>query len=528
MQSKTASIDHEETVHPGSKRPAGAWLFALILCMVASAMGLFIVVALPLAIKSFIFILLALYLVNVALMPKRPQASAMFLRRVLLSSLCVLVFWPTYAVFTLSGLPSIDPRKIALLLLLLSVTYTCLNVESALASMKATLAKGGWLTLLLVLFVLWRLASVLASDNLEKASIQFGWELLTFFLVFAATIVCLRSSRDMHTVLAVMTVCTGLVSLIAIVERLHGSNFISPLAPRNLEFDAAQALALHAKIREGANRVQATFEHPMAMAEFLVMMAPPAAFVAFRHKRRAMRLCGLATLPLLVVAVFLTQTRSAFIAIAGMIVCGAILWLAKIMKTQSLGFKGYLSFVGIAIVVAILASAAGIASTLVSGRSEAEQQSSLERLEQLKRAESVIAKAPMLGSGVGLGNDTIGFSAVKGRLYVDNYYLTLALDSGIPGAVLFFLILVFASFSGIRLFFSRSGETAELAGCLALSIFALVLTKSVLSIHYNLTYAYLLIGLLIVLKAQREKKDDQASAAGRHHASGATSLYRYS
>lgn len=529
MQLKTVSMPMSSgaPVRPERGRAVSLWLLMLALFAVASAMGLFIVVALPAAIKAFIFIVLALYLANVALMPKRLQASSLVLRCVLLCSLCVLTFWPTYAVFTVAGLPSIDPRKFALLLLLLGVTYTCLNVEATLASMKQTLSRGGLLTLFLLLFVFWRFASALGSDNSEKAFIQFGWELLSFFLIFAATIVCLRSRQDMHATLAVLTVCTGAISVIAVIERLHGSNFISPLAPRNLEFDAAQALALQAKIREGANRVQATFEHPMAMAEFLVMMAPVVVFVAFRHGRRMLRLFALLTLPLLLAAVFLTQTRSAFIAIAVMLVGGAVLWMAKSLKSQTLGFKGYLSFVGIAIVIAIMASAAGLAGTLISGRSEAEQQSSLERLEQIKRAESVIAKAPLLGSGVGLGNDTIGFNAFKGRLYVDNYYLTLALDSGVPGAFLFLLILLAAGFTGIRLFFSRSGDAAELAGCLALSILALGLTKSVLSIHYNLTYAYLLIGLLFVLKEQRENEDEQPSAIDAQRANGAKSLYRY-
>ena len=501
-------------------------LFLLLLVLVAPAMGFFIVVALPIAIRAFIFILLALYLANVALMPKRPEGSAAASRRVLLCTLCVLVFWPTYAVFTVSGMPSIDPRKVSLLLLLLTVIYTCLNVEFTLTALRRTLANAGVLTMLLVFFAAWRFASVLASDNMEKAVIQFGWELLTFFMILVATIVSLRTPRDMQAAMSAMTVCVAIVSLVAIFERFYGSNFISPLAPRNLEFDAAQALALQAKIREGANRVQATFEHPMALAEFLVLMAPIVVFIALRHQRRAMRLFALATLPMLSAAVFLTQTRSAFFALAGMVVLGAILWMAKSLRTQTLGFRGYLSFVGIAIIIAILASAAGIATTLVSGRSEAEQQSSLERVEQIKRAESVIEKAPLFGAGVGLGNDTIGFNAFKGRLYVDNYYLTLALDSGLPGAFLFILILLTAGITGVMLFFSRSGEVAEMAGCLALSIFALGLTKAVLSIHYNLTYAYMVIGLLIVLKEQREAKHE-SGALEQYRPSGTTGLHRY-
>jgi O-antigen ligase len=504
---------------------SGIWICIPMLSLIAAILGLFIVVALPLAIKVFIFLLLALYLANVALMPKRPQASALALKRVLLSSLCVLVFWPTYAVFTTSGLPSIDPRKVSLLLLLLTVTYTCLNFESTLTAMRKTLAKGGWLTIFLAMFIVWRFGSVMASDNLERAFISFGWELLTFFLVFAATLIALRNPRDTQTALAVMTVCSAMVCLIAVIERFHGSNFISPLAPRNLEFDAVQALALQAKIREGANRVQATFEHPMALAEFLVLMAPVAAFVAFRHKNRLIRLCGLLTLPLIATSVFFTQTRSAIIALACMVVFGIILWMAKSLRSKTWGFRTYLSLIGIAIVIAVVASTAGVASSLVAGRTEAEQQSSLERLEQIKRAQSVIEKAPLLGAGVSLGNDTIGFNAFRGTLYVDNYYLTLALDSGIPGAVLFLLILLAAGFTGLRLFFSRSGEIAEMAGCFTLSIFGLVLTKAVLSIHYNLTYAYLLIGLLIVLK---EQTHEQGSTVEQRGARLSEDLYRYS
>jgi hypothetical protein len=452
--------------------------------------------------KLSVPLLLLLFLVIACNLPKVKEPSVRKLRYTLTALAAMSIFWPTYALFSYAGLPAIDPKKIILAILLLAFVYSILTAPAVSSRVRERVRLAGWPAKLLLLFMLWRLLSAVSSTTPVASLIQYGWEAATFYLVFFATLASVKDVGDVREMAMVLTLSALIVGCLAILERFVGHNLFLGIIPATPEYIASQLASLDIRVREGQMRVQATFEHPMALAEFLVFVLPIAASLATRTFARSRRILALGSVLLIVVGISFSATRSAILAIGGLTALSVSLYFMQLVRDGRMGLKSYLSVLGLIIVGMVALASLGVAEKLIQGRSAEERGSSLERVEQLQRGFPKIQAAPMLGAGVGLGNDQIGFSALRGRLYVDNYYLTLALDSGVPAMVLFLLSIIGFAWIGVQLYLSRQGELALFAGALGLSLAGVAVMKLVLSIHYNLLFAYLAFGMLVVLKEQ--------------------------
>jgi len=491
-------------------------LFSCSLCACAVLIGVMTGMAPAFAIKISLPILLALFVLVASKLPKLKAAPYRHLLSLLTALTAVSILWPAYAIFSFGGLPSIDPKKILLMLLLLVWTFGAAAFPALWGRLARRMRLAGGPLLVLLLFMCWRFFSVATANKAGNAVVQFGWECVSFYLVFFAALSCIDGMGDLRKLVNVILISSALVSLLGMAERVTGHNPIARFIPINPEFAASQLAALDVKLREGAARIQATFEHPMVLAEFMIFVLPLGIFSIIRAARGFHRMLAAGSVALIVVAILYSATRSAIITSSALAFLGMMLLLARGMRGGRMGLKSYFSILGLLIALALAAASLGVAEKLVHGRSADERSSSLERLEQIERGIPKLQQQPLLGVGVGAGNDEIGFQAGLGRVYVDNYYLTLALDSGLPAAILFLLMMGGFAWLGIRLYFIGSGEKALLAGMLGLSLMGVAAVKFVLSIYSNLFFVYLAFAMLIVLKEQirmQEKGEEKTMDA---------------
>lgn len=470
-------------------------------CLVSAVLiGILVGINPGFALKFGILLCAFLFFVNACNFPKLENATGKSIKIFTWALILASVFWPVYAIFKVPGLPSIDPKKLIIAALIFTWLFSIVTSTTLWPELKSRLHRLRVHSVLIFLFMLTRLLSALTSQDIVFSLIQFAWEFLTFYLIFFSAVSCLKSHRDLRKTAYIVVASAALISIIAIAERFVGHNLISGLFPISPEYADIQTAALEEKIRSGANRVQATFEHPMALAEFLTFSIPITFFVLLRRRCLPARVLALCTIPLVFTAIYYSGTRSALITAGGLLLLlFALLFMRKVVQ-GGVSIKTYFSMLGLIAVIVIGVVSLTFATELIQGRTNIEQLSSLARIRQLELGFPKILEHPVLGYGVGLGNSVLGFVASRGRLSTDNYYLTLALDSGIT-AVAFFVLLLGAYFlTGLRLYFSQDRDTSMLSGMLAISIAGVAVIKIVLSIHYNLIFIYLAFAMIAILK----------------------------
>ncbi|MYM65289.1 hypothetical protein GTP45_00390 [Pseudoduganella sp. FT55W] len=455
------------------------------------------------AVRLVVIMSMPLVLALVWAAPKSSDDPAARLNVLLVGVLSAAMLWPNYVSFSTGGLPAMEPKRLLTVLLLFYWLYKMFTSPALSARFFRRWRSGGWALYLLLAFLGWRLLSGFTSEQPVFAVVQFFWSVFNFHVVFFVAMSSLRDRRDVAFIMKLLVGGAVIVALLGGLERIIGHNLFAKLVPADSEV-VAQALA--DKLRDGGNRVQATFEHPMVLAEFLMLTLPMAVFLLFHSSKQRYKVAGAASLALMMGGIVLSGTRSAILAGAAVLGLTLVLYFFENLRGRGgLTPRGLISMVGLIGIVTAALAILPFVTDLVQGRNAYERGSSTARIMQYQLGLPKIEKQPVLGYGVGIGNSHVGFRTSATRTSVDSYYLTIALDSGVPGVVLFIATFIGFIVMGLRLSFVETDPGPRLmARMLAVSLIGVLATRAVLSIDFNLVFVALICALLLVLKEQRD------------------------
>jgi len=256
-------------------------------------------------------------------------------------------------------------------------------------------------------------------------------------------------------------------------------------------------------------RAQGTHTHPLSLGEYVSFVAPFATIFMMRAKELAPKLLWAGAVVILIAGASATSSRGAALAIVVSFIATAVILLQRSIKKgispRSAPVVAF--FVMCTIVVAPVGFVAG--EKVISGDSgTSATNSSQARLDQIEMAWPKILKRPVGGYGTGRATRILGY---WGRsLTLDNYYLTLALDYGFPGPIIFAGLMIAASITCYRR--SKEGPPGDqliYVGFLA-AIIAFATTRTIVSMTGNLSFIYILLGAFVgagaYLKPHRKPK----------------------
>jgi O-antigen ligase len=129
----------------------------------------------------------------------------------------------------------------------------------------------------------------------------------------------------------------------------------------------------------------------------------------------------------------------------------------------------------------------------------AQQSSTDARYLQWAAGIPAIKSNPITGHGFGAGGAIIDMGQ-------DSYMLTLVLETGILGLVLFVGMLMLPVWYGLRNYLSDMSESGALAGALACSFIGFFMNRLVLSQKENHMLIFSLLAIVIVLNYEHARK----------------------
>lgn len=419
-----------------------------------------------------------------------PNRLIFFLMMLIVS---LSVVWPRYVFFRFEPLPRINPYTVSIMLgLCLLLLFILISPEFG-RRISGTMRRGGWVVKLTLLWFAWRLIASVLGEYPFASTINLLRELtyIGSFLLFGVVIASFENGpRYMFRAIMV----TGLfVSIAGVIEAFQHKNYFSGFASQNEEGELAAVLSniALAKIRMGDYRAQSTFDHPIVFAQFCAALMPLATYGVLYEKRWFWRLISLLIIPIALLAVLKSGSRAGIVSFAmAAVFLGLLFWLraffhGRMSKAVAIiALPAMLAVIGIAFVVSLY---------LIEGRSSVEAGSSSVRLLMIRYGIDALWQSPLWGFGYGLATTKAGVVGLMGVVTIDNYLLSIALDSGYVGLGLFVAMIVVYALKGFAVAVQKRGEEGMFVGACVAGVLALFATFTILSIPNNMTLLWLLV-----------------------------------
>jgi O-antigen ligase len=231
--------------------------------------------------------------------------------------------------------------------------------------------------------------------------------------------------------------------------------------------------------------------------------------------RLAARLYGMAFIPVALWVIILTDSRLGVVAALASVMFYLLIWalIRWRQHTQSI--------IGPAIVIAYPAIfVAAVAATFLVGRlrhqvwGDGSQQASTDaRIDQWNMAIPKVVRNP-LGNGLGQGADVLGYANQAGAITIDSYYISVLLELGIIGFILYYGMIIRAIWTATRTAIDSRGEQEiRLLLPISVSLINYVIVKSVLSQDANHPLAFMMLGAVVALTYRARKQAPPAAGS---------------
>jgi O-antigen ligase len=276
-------------------------------------------------------------------------------------------------------------------------------------------------------------------------------------------------------------------------------NFLIRFAPHNEEFSSLVRSMTSARFREGGFRAQATFEHPLLLAEFSAIAAAFAtASLVWSSSRPGLRCLGAVALFGAILTGLLTGSRSAYIALGLSIGTVLVLRVFGNRRPRLPDSTVPLRRVGVAIVAALGLVVALVALPhLARGGSVGDQASSEGRLLMVRAGLPSIERSPFFGEGPGAGASLAGLKVRSDMVTLDNYLLAITLESGVPALLLLVAALAYPVWQAYLSITRRSGADSAFVAAVAGALLAILAMRIILWMPYNMSFGFLFAAMAL-------------------------------
>jgi O-antigen ligase len=242
--------------------------------------------------------------------------------------------------------------------------------------------------------------------------------------------------------------------------------------------------------------------NPNDLALMLNLLIPLGIALLLSAQKTSARILWLTILGINVVGVIVTFSRGGFLALATI----AIIYFIKLMRRPGSDRKWAVAMVMLAILSLPLVPESYVdrLATVTDIESDPTN-SSQARWRDMVAAAHFVTEHPIIGAGIGM--DVLALNEVRGSWWkqVHNVYLEYAVDLGLPGAVLF-LMLLYSVFRAVNSSLRRLAHKDELralfflAEALQVSLIAFAVASFFHPVAYHF-YFYYIAGLALAVRS---------------------------
>lgn len=475
---------------------------------------LFLYSALFLLIGRFLIVqftapLAILALLIIWALPEREQIPSDLLEKFFFAFMAAMLIWPNYLAISLPSLPWITAARLLgvpmVLLLLICVSQS--------AAFRATIKKGMAANILVARMMLVFIALIVLSVGFSTSP-SFSANILIVALVnwisvFFVGLYVFSRSRNIERFVWLMWGAALFWCVMGVWEARIGHVPWAKSIPWFLAVeDESVQRVLAGTVREatGRYRVQGKYATPIGLAEFIALTTPFVLHLAIHYSGWIIKFAAILTLPMMFLTILATDSRLGSVGF----MLSFLFYILFISVRRWRNDRS--SLFGPAISLAYPFAFIGfIVGTFAIGRlralvwgTGAEASSTEARQSQIEMGIEHLLNRPW-GHGIGRAGETLGFSNMAGVLTIDTYYLSILLEIGIVGFIVYFGMFIVAIVRGGLLGVREEHITTSWIIPAVISLANFVIIKSVLSEQESHPLAFALLALVMVLLARPDE-----------------------
>ena len=509
-----ATLPPFSPARPALRRAALKLIFLVFCAFLGVFYGLAFAVFPPSLLIYLGFPILIALLVVIWALPDQGHPPSRLLTQLFLAYAVVWVMWPNYLALQLPGLPWISMRRIFGFPLAL-VFLICMSISPRFREELRRALAGIpllWKLVMAFLFVQW-VTIAMSADPFRSLNIVVNHTILNVTTFFVAAWVFHHAGRaEAWTRMIIGTVIV--LSVIAGIEFQQQKVLWADYIPSFLAVtDESVQRTLSGQVRDGAYRVVTTFTVPLSMAEYLALVTPFVLQKLLNKSGMIWRLFYVSVDGLILAAAIWTGARLGIVGWIVAHVAVGCLWSYQRWRTNKSDMLGPALALGIpalalAFSVAMFTVPAVKYRTIGGGSTTLSDQG---RQEQFDRLGPIVLRNPV-GHGAGNSGAVLQYRTASGMFTVDSFVITLLIDFGVVGFILFTLMVLVPAIQMAIFSLKKRGDELDLVLSLAGSLAVYVNVRLVLSQDDNSAIIYMLLGMTTALAARIKATD--VGAAG--------------
>jgi hypothetical protein len=508
---------------PQGRVPVVRWalrLFPLLFLFFCFLWGAAFAIFAPSFLPMFAAPVVVLAALAIWALPDTKRAPTRTMAVIFWGFLLGLEMWPNYLALALPGLPWITMLRLSgiplTLVLLICVSISKSFRQDTASSLRAVPLMSG----LLITFSILQLVSIAFSKKPFFSLDRFFVDMTSWTAIFFVSAFLFRTPGRIERWAYVIWGMTFLLCLEGLAEwRLNHTVWAGhiPSFLKMADNGVADAVA-QGSVRNGsgAYRLQATASTALGFGEYLALATPFVLHFAIGPGyRKLVRISALATIPLLLLVLNLTDARSGMLAALMALLLSPVFMAFITRRNNPKSMMATAIAIGSPIVITLAVAGSlffhRVREKLLGGG--AQQSSTDARLIQYHDGLTKIWSHPW-GYGIGMSGEILQFYSPGGQLTIDTYYLLIGLEYGVVGFLIYYAVIALgmARASQLALRSNLKNRDYVLLVPIAIALFEFLLIKSVFSQQDNHPLIYMMLGAVAALAA-RIKQDSSMTEA---------------
>lgn len=468
-------------------------------------------------IVQFVAPLAILALLIIWALPEREAIPDRLLNKLFIAFMVAMIAWPNYLALDLPPLPWITasrligvPMVLMLLICLSQSTKFRLHLKSILAQSQTVSKMMLAFTIIVILSVGYSTSPSFSVNHLIIA-------LVNWIAIFIVALHFFSTPGNVNRFMWLMWALVIFWVGMAYWEWQYsqvpwGQNIPSFLA---VEDESVQrVLAGSARSATGIYRVQGKYTTPLGLSEYMAFMTPFLLHFAVESRKLAVRIFAAITLATMFWVIDVTDSRLGVVGFMLSFMFYLLIWGARrwtLHRDSIFGPAVTLAYPLLFVLFIISTFTVRRVRAMVWGDG-AQAASDAGRQLQLEMGIVDLMARPW-GHGIGRGAETLGMRNLAGILTIDNYFLSILLEIGIIGFVVYYgMFAVAAVRGGLRSIKEADPETFWIAPA-SITLVNFIVIKWVLSQQEGHPLIFCILGMVVALQARATVKTASTEAA---------------
>lgn len=337
---------------------------------------------------------------------------------------------PSYLAYKLGDFPAISLDRIFLIGLFVTFIFSfILNKDFYLEKIISQTS----IILPIVVYFIWLLiCSSFSSKNVSTSLFSAVNWFVTGPFIFLGVLFYVNNENDLNEVLKVVLFASILCNLLGVGEFFLQKPLFADLLITDNEMTRG---AVSIKIRNDNYRIASVFYNPLVYSQFLICFLVNS-FYLFKKQTGYISILSFSNVLLSLFLMLQTGSRAGLILIICFVILYYLFGVFNRLSTQIRFVLGLMvivllvafGYIVVSYIITNIDEAKNLDYLFVGGYIDDESTSNLARIRQLYESYDALSNSPFMGYGSGNA-----MSALSSSNSIDNYYLTILLESGFFG-----------------------------------------------------------------------------------------------